>query len=259
MAAAGRLTRAVPIRWLLAGAAMIALVAAGPGVARAAHGPEPAEDVGQGDAWIGQLVNAVAQSPYWNSTAIFVTYDEGGGFWDHVPPPAGTGYGTRTPMLIVSPWARTGVFHQQTTNISILSFLQHLWGLAPLTRLNAQQNDLMGAFDFHQAPLAPPTVPTAPADTIGFHGSSILSDIGSPNPGSPLTINLYAETGGLTLDSNASGTVSLSVTPPPVWRHRRASPARSRSAAARRRSRRPSPPPATTGSRRPARAAASAG
>jgi hypothetical protein len=46
---------------------------------------------------------------------------------------ASTGYGTRTPVIIISPYARWGVFHQQTTNVSILSFMQHLWGLAPLT------------------------------------------------------------------------------------------------------------------------------
>jgi phospholipase C len=178
------------------------------------YSTEPPEDVGEGDAWIGQLVNAVAQSQYWDSTAIFITYDEGGGFWDHVPPPVSLGYGTRTPMIIVSPYARQGVFHQQTTNVSILSFMQHLWNLPALTRLNARQNDLMGAFNFNQKPLAPPSVPIAPTDTIGFHGSSILSDIGTPNAGSSLTINLYAETGGLTLDSSVDGPVSLTVTPP---------------------------------------------
>jgi phospholipase C len=180
------------------------------------YSTEPPEDIGQGDTWIGQLVNAVAQSKYWDSTAIFVTYDEGGGFWDHVAPPAASGYGTRTPMIIVSPYARKGVFHEQTTNVSILSFMQKLWGLPPLTRLNAQQNDLMSAFDFHQAPLAAPSVPVAPADTIGFHGAGgILTDIGTPSPGSSLTINLEAETGGLSLDSSVSGPVQLTLTPPP--------------------------------------------
>jgi phospholipase C len=179
------------------------------------YSTEAEEDIGEGDAWIGQLVNAVAHSQYWDSTAIFVTYDEGGGFWDHVAPPASTGYGTRTPTIIVSPYARRGVFHQQTTNVSILSFMQHLWGMAPLTKLNARQNDLMSAFSFRQAPLPAPAPPVAPADTIAFHGTGgILTDIGAPKPGRPLTINLEAETGGLSLDSSASGPVNLTVTPP---------------------------------------------
>lgn len=99
--------------------------------------------------------------------------------------------------------------------MSILSFLQHLWGMAPLTKLNARQNDLMSAFDFGQKPLPAPNVPVAPADTIAFHGpGGILTDIGAPSPGRPLTINLEAETGGLSLDSGVSGPVKLTVTPP---------------------------------------------
>ena len=179
------------------------------------YSTEPPEDIGEGDAWVGQPVNAVAHSPYSNSTAIFVTYDEGGGFWDHVAPSAASGYGTRTPMIIISPYARRGVFHPQTTSVSILSFMQRLWGLPPLTPLNARQNDLMAAFNFGQAPLTAPDVPVAPADTLAFHGATILNDIGNPNPGSSLTINLLAETGGLTQDTTVNGPVSLSVTPPP--------------------------------------------
>ena len=182
----------------------------------AGYSTEPPEDTGEGDAWIGQLVNAVAHSRYWNSTAIFVTYDEGGGFWDHVAPSYASGYGTRTPMIIISPYARKQVFHQQTTNVSILSFMQSLWGLPPLTSLNARQDNLMSAFDFRQPPLAAPTLPVAPADTIGFHGTGgILTDIGTPPVNSSLTINLEAETGGLSLDPAASGPVHLTLTPPP--------------------------------------------
>jgi phospholipase C len=180
------------------------------------YSTEPPEDLGEGDAWIGQLVNAVARSQYWNSTAIFVTYDEGGGFWDHVAPSYASGYGTRTPMIIISPYARKQVFHQQTTNVSILSFMQSLWGLPPLTPLNARQDNLMSAFDFRQPPLAAPTLPVAPTDTIGFHGTGgILTDIGTPSVNSSLTINLEAETGGLSLHPTVNGPVQLTLTPPP--------------------------------------------
>ncbi|HET6504897.1 MAG TPA: alkaline phosphatase family protein [Amycolatopsis sp.] len=176
---------------------------------------EAEEDLGNPDAWIGQLVSAVANSKYWNSTAIFVTYDEGGGFWDHVAPPA-NGYGTRTPMTIISPYAKPGVYHQQTTNVSILSFMQKLWGLPPLTPLNAQQNDLMSAFDFSRAPLPAPAPPVAPPDTFGFHApDGILTNIAEPAPGKPVSINLEAETPGLSLDSGVNGTVQLAYTPPP--------------------------------------------
>jgi phospholipase C len=180
------------------------------------YSTEPPEDIGEGDAWVGQLVNAVAHSQYWNSTAIFVTYDEGGGFWDHVAPSYASGYGTRTPMIIISPYARKQVFHQQTTNVSILSFMQSLWGLPPLTSLNARQDNLMSAFDFRQPPLAAPTLPVTPTDTIGFHGTGgILTDIGTPSVNSSLSINLEAETGGLSLDPTVNGLVQLTLTPPP--------------------------------------------
>jgi phospholipase C len=180
------------------------------------YSTEPPEDIEQGDAWVGQLVNAVAHSKYWSSTAIFVTYDESGGFWDHVAPAASTGYGARTPMMIISPYARHGVYHQVTTNVSILSFMQKLWGLPALTPLNASQNNLFSAFNFSQAPLAAPSVPAAPPDTIGFHGTGgILTDINSVSAGHSLTINLEAETGGLVLDPAVSGSVALTVTPPP--------------------------------------------
>jgi len=180
------------------------------------YSTEPPEDVGQGDTWIGQLVNAVAHSRYWDSTAIFVTYDESGGFWDHVAPPVAARYGARTPMIIVSPYARRGVYHQQSTNVSILSFMQKLWGLPALTPLNARQNNLFSAFDFGQAPLAPPAVPVAPSDTIGFHGpGGILTDVGVTSPGRSVTIKLAAETGGLELDPAVNGSVALTLTPPP--------------------------------------------
>jgi phospholipase C len=175
------------------------------------YSEEPPEDITEGDAWVGQVLKAIADSPEWDSTAVFITYDEGGGFWDHVAPPVKTayGYGTRTPMVIVSPYARTGIFSEQTTNMSILSFVQHLWGLAPLTALNAGQNDLMAAFNFHQAPLAPPRVPQAPTDTIAFYDSTY-----APATGSTLTVNLRANTDALLKDPDAAGTVSLTVIPP---------------------------------------------
>jgi phospholipase C len=180
------------------------------------YSTEPAEDIGEGDAWIGQLVNAVAHSSYWDSTAIFVTYDESGGFWDHVAPPVSTGYGARTPMIIISPYARRGVFGQQTTNVSILSFMQKLWDMPALTPLNSSQNDLYSAFNFSQKALGAPAVPLAPADTIGFHAAGgILTDIGPAIPGKPVAIYLEAETGGLVLDPAAGGVVDLTLTPPP--------------------------------------------
>lgn len=181
------------------------------------YSEEPPEDVSEGDAWLGQLVNAVAHSRYWRSTAIFLTYDEGGGFFDHVSPPVvadSFGYGTRTPLVIVSPWVKRGVFRSTTTNISILSFIQQLFNLPPLSALNAKQNNLTTAFNFQQRALPVPIVPNAPPETIGFYGSNILANVAATGPGQPLAINLQVNTDGLALDSRSSGQVVLTLIPP---------------------------------------------
>jgi phospholipase C len=175
------------------------------------YSEEPRADIGEGDLWLSQLVAAVAQSRYWRSTAIFVTYDEGGGFADHIPPPEKPGYGTRTPMVIVSPYARRGTFRSRCTNVSILSFMQHLWRMPPLTSLNFHQNDLLEAFDFRQRPLRPPAMPLSPRDTIGFHASNLVNQVYTPRPHRPLHIQLDAETAGLRRDFKFSGRVRLKV------------------------------------------------
>lgn len=175
------------------------------------YSEEPPEDIEEGDAWLGQVMQAIASSPEWKSTAVFITYDESGGFWDHVAPPVKTqyGYGPRTPIVIASPYARHGVFSQQTTNVSILSFIQRLWHLPALNRFNARQNNLLAAFDFGQAPAPAPTLPQAPTDTVAFYDSTT-----TPGAGKSFTVNLQANTRALTLDSGASGPVSLTVIPP---------------------------------------------
>jgi acid phosphatase len=102
-----------------------------------------------------ELINAVGNGPDWKSTAIIITYDEHGGFWDHVPPPSGDrwGPGTRVPTLIISPFARRGfVDHTRYDTTSILAFLEHRFGLQPLNSRDANANDLTAAFDFAQDP-----------------------------------------------------------------------------------------------------------
>jgi len=183
------------------------------------YSEEPREDIGEGDAWLGQLVQAVARSRYWDSTAIFLSYDEGGGFWDPVPPPVSSGYGTRTPLVIVSPWVRRGAFGERTTNISVLSFMQHLWQMPPLNALNARQNDLAAAFDFGRRPLRRPRLPVAPSATIGFHGHSLASEVAIAHPRHRLRIYLDAETGGLSLSATLSGRLRLSIATPAGVKH----------------------------------------
>jgi len=111
--------------------------------------------VGAGDRLIGRMVEAVMASRYWPKAAIVVTYDEGGGWFDHVRPPTVDrfGLGTRVPTLIVSPYARRGVIgHGQYDHASILKFIEWRWNLAPLTERDRRADAFLEAFDFSQHP-----------------------------------------------------------------------------------------------------------
>ncbi len=110
-----------------------------------------------------RLVEAVEHSPCWNSTAIFITFDEGGGFYDQVPPPAVDpfGLGQRVPLIIVSPYAKEGYVDNNTmSDYTILAFIDYNWGLPYLTP-EVADSDLRGlleAFNF-SAPPRPPLDP----------------------------------------------------------------------------------------------------
>jgi phospholipase C len=98
-----------------------------------------------------ELIEAVMASPFWERAAIVVTYDDFGGWYDHVPPPAidRWGPGGRVPAIIVSPWARQGfIDHTPYDHTSILKFIEWRWGLAPLTTRDALAWNLLPAFDF---------------------------------------------------------------------------------------------------------------
>jgi acid phosphatase len=114
----------------------------------------------QGQQHVADLVSSIQNSPYWNDTAIIITYDEHGGRWDHVSPPVidRWGPGSRVPAIIISPFAKKGfVDHTQYETVSILKFIETRWGLAPLTSRDAAANGLTNAFDF-----GPSTVPGMP-------------------------------------------------------------------------------------------------
>jgi phospholipase C len=114
----------------------------------------PPQDVQRGqNSVLDDLINPVGRSPLWSSAAIFVTWDDFGGFYDHVAPPQvdAFGYGFRVPCLIVSPFARPGwLDHVVNDHTSILRFLETRFGLAPLSSRDAAANDLSEAFDFGQ-------------------------------------------------------------------------------------------------------------
>jgi acid phosphatase len=107
-------------------------------------------DVLSGDAHIAELVRKIQASPLWPSTVVIVTYDENGGFWDHVPPPAGDrwGPGSRIPTIIISPFARRNyVDHSSYDTTSILKFITRRFGLEPLSGVRSNAGDLTNALE----------------------------------------------------------------------------------------------------------------
>ena len=101
-------------------------------------------DVASGDHHLVDLIKAIKASPDWPTTAIVVTYDEHGGFWDHVPPPTAPGVsdqwgpGERVPTLIISSLlTKTGVTHISYDTTSILATIEHRWGVAALSTRDA--------------------------------------------------------------------------------------------------------------------------
>jgi len=111
----------------------------------------PAQNVSLGESWTKDLVGLIMLSAVWSSTAIFLTWDESGGYYDHVPPPQvdGWGYGFRVPMIVVSPYAKQGLIdHEVMDHSSIIKFIASNWGLSYLTEREGRAGNLIGAFFF---------------------------------------------------------------------------------------------------------------
>jgi phospholipase C len=137
----------------------------------------PPGHVGNGQNATVGIIDSIMRSHAWNDSAIVLTWDDWGGWYDHVVPPQvdREGYGFRVPALIISPYARKGyILHETADFTSVLKFIERLYGLAPLTTRDEAATDLMAAFDFHQAPRAPTQLPLAIAAPIVSHGPSTV-------------------------------------------------------------------------------------
>jgi phospholipase C len=118
----------------------------------------PPQSVCRGENWTVTMINAIMNSPEWDSTAIVLTWDDFGGFYDHVPPPHVDmyGLGPRVPAIIISPWAKPGYVDGTTYEFaSVLRFIETVFDVPPLTSRDANASDMLGAFDFTQRPLDP--------------------------------------------------------------------------------------------------------
>ena len=143
-------------------------------------GEHPPASVHQGQAYVTALINAAMKSPDWNSTAIFLSWDDWGGFYDHMAPPRvdQNGYGLRVPGLVISPYAKKGyVDHQILSSDAYLKFIEDdfLNGARlnprtdgrPDSRPDVRENtpilgNLLNDFNFSQPPRAPFLLPTNP-------------------------------------------------------------------------------------------------
>ena len=127
-----------------------------------AYSEHPEFSVCYGQNWTTQIVDAIMQSPDWNSTAIFITWDDWGGFYDHVKPPKldAFGLGFRVPFLVISPYAKQGyIDHRQGEFSSVLRFIEDNWNLPQLTSRDRRAGDLSYDFDFTQTPRPPDPLP----------------------------------------------------------------------------------------------------
>jgi phospholipase C len=144
----------------------------------------PPSTTGEGQAYVTSMVNAVMRGPNWSSTAIFVAWDDWGGFYDHVAPPHvdANGYGIRVPALVISPYAkRRFVDHQTLSFDAYLKFIEDVflnsrridpatdgrWDPRPTVRENVSiLGDLRNDFDFTQVPRPPWLLPVYPQSTL---------------------------------------------------------------------------------------------
>ena len=117
-----------------------------------------------GPSWVASIVNAIGTSSYWSNSAIIITWDDWGGWYDHVPPPkvindgsgwgSGYVYGFRVPLIVVSPYAKAGyISHVPHDFGSILNLIEQSFGLASLGYADARADNLSDCFNYNQTPL----------------------------------------------------------------------------------------------------------
>jgi phospholipase C len=119
------------------------------------YSDHPGANDGSGPSWVAAIVNAIGTSSYWWNTTIFITWDDWGGFYDHVAPPIYNSYeyGFRVPLLVVSPYAKRGyVSHVMHDFGSILRFIEEKFGLQSLGYADSRADNLSDCFDFSQQP-----------------------------------------------------------------------------------------------------------
>jgi phospholipase C len=150
-----------PPRRVIADAAANQLAAVSWVVPDFENSDHPAAMSRTGPSWVASVVNAIGRSPAWNSTVIFVLWDDWGGWYDNVPPPQldYLGLGIRVPCIVISPYTPPGVDHTQYEYGSILITVEMTFGLASLGVSDARATAMFDDFDFTQPPRAFTPIP----------------------------------------------------------------------------------------------------
>jgi phospholipase C len=147
----------------------------------------PPSNVQVGQAFVADVINGLMASPAWQTSAFFLAYDEHGGYYDHVVPPAAPipdaippilqpgdtpgafdQYGVRVPAVVVSPYSKPHfVSHVVHDHTSILRFIEYRFGMPALTNRDANADPMLEFFDFNTATFAtPPSLPAAVIDPV---------------------------------------------------------------------------------------------
>jgi phospholipase C len=142
-------------------------------IAPSGDSEHPPGSITSGQRQVQTLINTLMRSPQWASSAFIWSYDDWGGWYDHVAPPQVDefGYGFRVPALLVSPYARRGhVEHSELDFTSVLKFIEENWGLEPLAARDRAAASIAPAFDFGQPPRPPAFLTTerdpTPPETV---------------------------------------------------------------------------------------------
>jgi phospholipase C len=165
---------------------------------------ENPQDIQVGEEFVAQIVHALIHAGTWKHTALFITYDEHGGYYDHVPPPRAIKpdnippqtapgdqpggydrYGFRVPLIVVSPWARPGyVSRVVQDHTSIAAFIERKWNLPAMTFRDANAQPMTDYFDFRRAAFRrPPPLAAAPPLGPGLQACK-AQGLNPPLPGS---------------------------------------------------------------------------
>ena len=151
-----------------------------------ARSDHPASNDGSGPSWVASIVNAIGSSPYWANTVIIITWDDWGGWYDHVAPKViddgvswGSGYvyGFRVPLIVVSPYAKAAYISHTTHDFgSILKFIESTFDLPSLGYADAPADDLSDCFNLTQSPISFHSIPAA------LDAAHFINDKSPPTP-----------------------------------------------------------------------------